>query len=270
MRLYRKSSLGDVVLLGAVTGALPGCTVITAPPYVELARRLKGVGAVEPWSDPVDGVDLQTRRCWGPRRRNHTLRRKLWQMGLAAPRASVPELYARACGVNPQPLPWIEVPPRTRDTLAVVPGASRPTKQWSVREFQTLVRAWSGPVVVLGGPEEEALCAEVAGDHAQVLCEKGFDRTIDALAGVRVAVGGDTGLMHLAGACGSRLVALFGPTHPDDGFFVYPGRVVQRSLRCRPCSLHGAPSCPLGEQTCLSIPAAEVWAAVNAEWACAG
>ncbi len=270
-RLYRKSSLGDVVLLGAVTAAMPGCTVITAERYMSVARRLIGVGAVEPWSAPVDGVDLQTRRLCGSRRRNHTLRRRLWQLGLAAPRASIPELYAAACGVTPQKLPWIEVPAMERDTLAVVPGASKPTKCWSEAGFRELLLAWEGPRVVLGGPGEEALCARVAeGTGASVVCESGFDATIEVLARTRVAVAGDTGLMHLAGACGARVVALFGPTHPDDGFFVYPGRVLQRTLGCRPCSLHGAVSCPLGEQRCLSFRSPEVLAAVRAEWSCTG
>jgi len=125
-------------------------------------------------------------------------------------------------------------------------------------------------VHVLGGPGEEALVAEVAAavPGSVATCEAGFERTLDVLAGCAVAVAGDTGLMHLAGACGVAVVALFGPTHPDDGFFVYPrGSVVERDLPCRPCTLHRIEACPKGHHGCMDISVDEVWKAVRA---CAG
>jgi ADP-heptose:LPS heptosyltransferase len=35
------------------------------------------------------------------------------------------------------------------------------------------------------------------------------------LAGCRAYLGNDSGVSHLAGLCGARTVALFGPTNPD-------------------------------------------------------
>ena len=69
----------------------------------------------------------------------------------------------------------------------------------------------------------------------------------------RVVVSGDTGLMHLATAVGTRVVALFGPTVRQFGFFPYrsPSTVLEVALECRPCSAQGGPACPLGHHRCL-------------------
>jgi heptosyltransferase-2 len=165
----------------------------------------------------------------------------------------------------PAPPPWFDLPTLPRDALALVPGAAFAPKRWKIERFGAVGRAWDGPVIVLGGPGEEELVASVSRDvpGSEPICEAGFDRTLEALARTRVAVAGDTGLMHLAGACGAAVVALFGPTHPSDGFFVYPGEVVQRDRWCRPCTLHRRASCPLGHGACMDLPGEAVIAAVR-------
>lgn len=276
--LLRRGALGDVVLLGAVTSRIGPCTVVTDPRWVPIARRLRGVVAAVPWPELPDGdvIDLQgslSSRLLAPgaaRIDKRSLRRRLRLLTSAIPpRPPVPALYAEACGVLPAAPPWIDLPARPRDTLALIPGAAFPAKQWDPMRFARVGRSWEGPVVVLGGPGEEALVATVAAEvpGASTCVERGFDRTLDWLARCRVAVAGDTGGMHLAGAAGAAVVALFGPTHPSDGFFVYPGEVVQRRLWCRPCTLHRRERCPLGHHRCLDLAAAEVVEAVRR---CAG
>ena len=75
------------------------------------------------------------------------------------------------------------------------------------------------------------------------------------------AVTGDTGVMHMATAIGTPVVALFGPTVEAFGFFPYRARatVLQRDLGCRPCSAKGTLRCPLVHHRCLKeITPAEV------------
>ena len=59
-------------------------------------------------------------------------------------------------------------------------------------------------------------------------------------------VTGDSGPMHIATAVGTPVLAMFGPTCREWGFFPSgeKDRVVQLDMPCRPCSLHGAGSCP--------------------------
>ena len=49
------------------------------------------------------------------------------------------------------------------------------------------------------------------------------------------------------------MVALFGPTVRQFGFFPYNAHasVVERNLSCRPCSSHGSAECPLEHHLCM-------------------
>lgn len=271
--LLRRRSLGDVVLLGAVTAALPGCAVVTDPAYLPVAARLRGVARALPWGAPLPPgpvVDLQgdLRTWWlapgAARVRKRGLARRLPLLGLPGGRGPVTAAYAAAAGVAPAPPPWIDGP--GGDALALIPGASTPIKRWSSRSLAAVGRAWRGPVVVVGGPGEEALVESVraAVPGATAVVEAGFAATIPALLRCRVAVGGDTGLLHLAAACGARAVVLLGPTHAGDGFWTHAEATVSLALPCRPCTLHRRPACPEGHHGCMGQSVAEVIAAVDA------
>lgn len=276
--LRRRGALGDVILLGAVTGALAKqgdeVWVATHPRYQSVARRLVGVtgvcdwdAAAEGWTIDLDG-GLRGRRMRADARIDkHSLRRRLWRWtGWVHPRPPVPQLYGEAAGVPPVPAPWIpSAGSQAREVLALVPGAAWAPKQWNEDGWTGLAQRWSGPIVVLGGPGEEALVNAVASrlPAATALVESGFEQTIAWLHRSAVAVAGDTGLMHLAGACGAQVIALFGPTHPDDGFFVYSGGVVQQEVGCRPCTLHRVERCKAGHHRCMQHPIDGVWEAVQ-------
>jgi ADP-heptose:LPS heptosyltransferase len=276
--LIRPGRLGDVVLLGGVTAALGDCVVATETRYAGVAARLRGVSRVigldQVRSEAGLLVDLQgsLRTRWLCRGRPHrtihkrSVRRRLWlRTGFPdPPRPTVPAVYAEAAGARALPPPWIAVDRVSRDTLGLAPGAAFALKRWKPEGFIEVGRAWRGPVTVFGGPGEEALVTRVAAGipGARVLVETGFSETLTALASVKVMVAGDSGLMHLAGATGAAVVGLFGPTHPHDGFWVYPGEAMGRDLPCRPCALHRVQRCRVGHHGCLAIGAAEVIAAV--------
>lgn len=274
----RPGRLGDIVLLGAVTKALGDCVVATEPRYAPVAASLSGVSRVigldAVRAEPGELVDLQgsLRTRWLCRGRPHRtihkrgVQRRLWlRTGWPdPPRPSVPALYAEAVGVAPVLPPWIDVPPRVRDTLGLAPGAAFGPKRWDPSRFVALGRRWDGPVAVFGGPGEEGLVHGVARaiPGARAVVEAGFTETLEALAAVRVMVAGDTGLLHLAGATGARVVGLFGPTHPHDGFFVYPGEALGRDVPCRPCALHRVERCHTGTRACMAHDAEAVLEAV--------
>jgi ADP-heptose:LPS heptosyltransferase len=274
--LLRRSSLGDVVLLGAVTGALgDDVTVVTDARFVDVACRLNGVTKVVPWPDSPGGlpdgrlIDLQanarSRRLMkdneGVTLNKRSIRRRARLISKRLePRPTVPEIYAEACEVEVSRLPWISLERRAGDLLVLVPGAAWKTKRWSPEQFVALGRSWTGEVAVLGGPGEEQLCERIADGitGARSFAFVGFSEAFELYARAGVVVGGDTGLLHLAGACGVPVVMLFGPTDMADGFFVYPGKAISRNLFCRPCSLHGRERCPLVIQRCMNLPTEHV------------
>jgi lipopolysaccharide heptosyltransferase II len=150
---------------------------------------------------------------------------------------------------------------------ALAPGAAHATKRWPIAHWIALAQRLRGAgyaVVPVGGPDDRGLAQQLAADSPAG--EFSLQETGALLARARVVVSGDTGVMHMATGVGAPVVALFGPTVEQFGFFPYHARsvVLQRDLACRPCSSTGTPACPLGHHRCLAdIPPAEVADAVE-------
>jgi len=149
--------------------------------------------------------------------------------------------------------------------VAVAPGASYPTKRWPAAGFieaAAELAGRGGQVGVVGGGSDREVTAEVAAgltaqgikaaDLAGGLTLAG---SAAVLARARLLLTNDSGLMHAADALDVPLIAVFGPTRRELGF--YPlgprsGVVEHPGLRCRPCTLHGGPRCPKGHHRCMS------------------
>lgn len=153
--------------------------------------------------------------------------------------------------------------------VALAPGSIWGTKRWP--GYTELTTRIEGPVVVIGGPGDATLAERVAeaapGRAHSAAGELSLRATGALLERARVLVTNDSAPLHLAGAVGTPVVALFGPTVPSFGFGPRgPGdQVVQREgLACRPCSRHGPQVCPLGHHRCMNeIAVEEVWRAVR-------
>lgn len=155
--------------------------------------------------------------------------------------------------------------------LAVLaPGAAHFTKRWPHERWLALAQRLQDrgyALLSVGGPEDRAAAealAPLAENAAGIFT---LQETGAALARARVAVTGDTGVMHMATGVGTPVVALFGPTVEQFGFFPYRAKatVLERRLDCRPCSTMGGPSCPMGHHRCLrDIGPDEVAAAAEA------
>jgi ADP-heptose:LPS heptosyltransferase len=118
-------------------------------------------------------------------------------------------------------------------------------KRWDVDRFasvaDTLVERHGARVAFTGqGAAERTLVAQATGamrHRALDTCDRLDVGTLGALlAEAAFVVTGDTSVMHLAGAVGTPVVALLGPTHP----LLYGPRgdrdlVFYKSLYCSPC-----------------------------------
>jgi len=206
---------------------------------------------------------------------------------------------ARPFGVAPDVAPSPELAPDPDAVLAIAatlraagvrddealvflaPGAAWETKRWPAQRFaeaaRDLVPDTCARVVVIGTSADRLHAATIAAALAasRPAAPPPIDLTgrtstaelVAALARAALVIANDSAPAHVGAALGRPVLALFGPTVPAQGFAPLGPRVriVERALRCRPCSRHGGAHCPIGTHECLAgLPAAQVVAAAQA------
>ena len=164
--------------------------------------------------------------------------------------------------------------------VAMMPGAEYgPAKQWPTEYFAALARqlaARGARIWIVGSARESALGDRIAADAGSAdgdagrivnLCgQTSLVEALDLIALADVAVSNDSGLMHIAAAVGTHVVAIYGSSTPD---FTPPltadASVHYRRLSCSPCFER---NCPLGHLDCLrGIEPAAVAASVERQLA---
>lgn len=148
-----------------------------------------------------------------------------------------------------------------RPRVILCPGAKHATKKWPVenwRQLATSLTLQGFELAVCGSQDEEPECREIAGG-ATVLINKPLAELATAMRDSAAVITHDSGLMHLASGSGARVLAIFGPTVEEFGF--YPFRadaiVVEQKIACRPCSAFGGSSCPKGHHHCMAFTTPE-------------
>lgn len=169
--------------------------------------------------------------------------------------------------------------PAGKPIAAIAAGSVWATKRWLPENFAQLAKRLAGQgfaVILIGGPQDAAISAEIAetanigNSHQQVLNAAGqlSLRESAALIGrAKVLISNDSAPLHLAVAVSTPIVAIFGATVTDFGFYPYGKHdivVENKTLPCRPCGIHGRRACPLGTLECMtSLSANAVFDAVQ-------
>ena len=158
--------------------------------------------------------------------------------------------------------------------VALAPGAGFFTKRWPAEYFvevaRELVRRGMA-VVLLGGGQDRDLTEEIRRNISAGAYPLAGDTSLLVTAAIlkrcRALIANDSGLMHMAEAVGIPLVAIFGSTTKELGFFPQQAtsQVIENaSLHCRPCSHLGRSRCPKGHFLCMrGITPMEVIAAAE-------
>ena len=156
---------------------------------------------------------------------------------------------------------------RFEKVIGICPGARHFTKRWPVDRFArvgaTLARTLDAKVLLFGGTSDEPICTQICREiNEQVGVERassfcGQLRLLETAAAMEycdVIITNDTGLMHIATAMHKKIVAIFGSTVREFGFFPYdPSAIVleKPGLECRPCSHIGRGECPEKHFKCM-------------------
>ena len=85
----------------------------------------------------------------------------------------------------------------------------------------------------------------------------------------RLLLSNDSGLMHMATALRVPVVAIFGPTVQEFGFYPFKAcaQVISATLPCRPCSTKGSARCPRGHHQCMQqVTVTQIGAAAHTLW----
>jgi heptosyltransferase-2 len=159
-----------------------------------------------------------------------------------------------------------QVPPETA-MIGIAPSTRHANKQWPAERFAetifTLLHDQNATCILFGSETERARCDAImrqvlsAAPDARVINTAGSLSLTEAAALMdrcSVVLTNDSGPMHIAAARKRGVVALFGPTVRQFGFFPYGTEsiVLERSaLGCRPCTHIGLSSCPKGHFRCL-------------------
>ncbi len=152
---------------------------------------------------------------------------------------------------------------RGRRIVAIAPGTLWNTKRWPGERYAAVADGLvklGYLVVLIGGPEDLALCGSIAGGAvggAGILNACGrFDvrGSAELIRQSVLLICNDSAPLHLATAVGTPVLAIFGATIPGFGFGPIGVRdtvMETGGLSCRPCSIHGGDRCPIGTFECM-------------------
>ncbi len=147
--------------------------------------------------------------------------------------------------------------------LCLAPGAGYFTKRWPVEYFAEIARQLQArradfSVAILGSAQDYELGKFIRAQCERPILDLTGQCSVLATAAIlkrsRLLLANDSGLMHIAEAVGTPVIALFGSTTRELGFF--PQRasslvIEHEALSCRPCSHLGYQACPAGHFRCM-------------------
>jgi heptosyltransferase-2 len=159
--------------------------------------------------------------------------------------------------------------PRRQPVVGLCPGAAfGPAKRWCPERFAALAERLTAAgigVVLLGSGDEVPLVERIRRQLRHRVVSLAGQDTLASFAALAarcaVLVTNDSGAMHIAGAVGTPVVAIFGPTDPRrTGPRAGQAVVLRRPVPCAPCFRR---VCPYPQHPCMqSIAVDDVYDAI--------
>ena len=152
--------------------------------------------------------------------------------------------------------------------IGIAPFAAHKGKTYPLEKMEQVVSMLSAKkysIILFGGKGREAqMLEEWQQKYDNVYSVAGtlsLDREIELMGNLSLMITMDSANLHLASLASTRVVSIWGATHPMAGFFPKQQSTddcIQLNLPCRPCSIYGNKSCHFGDWRCLNIPPQDI------------
>ena len=147
--------------------------------------------------------------------------------------------------------------------IGIAPFAKHKEKIYPLEKMEKVVKALSEQngisIFLFGGhgKEEKILSnwEKLYKNTTSVVGCYSLDMELSFMSNLDVMLSMDSANMHLASLAGTRVISVWGATHPYAGFYGYNQRedlAVQVDLPCRPCSIYGNKPCFRGDRACMN------------------
>ena len=147
--------------------------------------------------------------------------------------------------------------------IGIAPFAKHPAKVYPLEKMEQVVKALGerrNTTVFLfgGGDEEKRQIAKLCAKYPHVKAaqsQQGLKGELALMGQLDVMLSMDSANMHLASLVGTRVVSIWGGTHPNSGFLGWNQKAedcVQLDLSCRRCSVYGNKPCLRGDYACMN------------------
>ncbi|MDR1161062.1 MAG: glycosyltransferase family 9 protein [Tannerellaceae bacterium] len=152
---------------------------------------------------------------------------------------------------------------KTGKWIGIAPFAKHQGKIYPVDRMKRIVEALSEredyTIFLLGarGYEEDILqqWAQQFPGVKMIAGRYSLDKELALISRLDLLLCMDSANMHFASLAGTRVLSVWGATHPYAGFYGYhqrPEDAIQTELDCRPCSIFGEKPCFRGDRACLT------------------
>lgn len=156
--------------------------------------------------------------------------------------------------------------------IGIAPFAKHIQKQYPIEKTKELIKKLNDNnfhVFLFGGGEKEKTIAEnIASQYQNTISVIGkllMKEEIEIIDNLDLMISPDSGNMHIAALTSTKIISIWGSTHPFAGFtpFVSPENhyIIQNNeMNCRPCSVFGNKTCYKNSLECLkSIDVDEIY-----------
>jgi len=148
---------------------------------------------------------------------------------------------------------WIGIAPFAKHEAKVYPleKMEQVIKDLSEKEHTTIFLFGGGPAET---EQIQTLCTKY-NNVQPAKSQQGLRGELALMNQLDVMLSMDSANMHLASLVGTRVVSIWGGTHPYAGFLGWNQKMedcIQLDLSCRPCSVYGNKPCLRGDYACMN------------------